>query len=771
MKKTILILIVLAMASVGLGGDLRDKLNVIINRDTVAYIDTESGIDNVAIDNLRTRTVAVCSVSDGELRATDTITAVTDVSIRPLAVTDGYIWGHNATTQKLYRSADGDTWEVFDDATSTTSLLTTSTGRLLWFRSAGAAFKYQDRVDAGDTNDVFVWYELYYSDNPDAITPTWTQATDGTNPYYFGGLPVDWSLKEARGTIIAAEYGSALYHRAFINRSVDDGATWSVVHYQEKTTISHYHAVGYHAGTDKWVCNTGDGAGQQFLLTSTDDGLTWASHIVGKQDNAGQVIRYMDYGDATKILCASDDIGMVHGLDLTTYNIYPSLTNWENQIGGSKSNFCTELFKYGNVYYACQWDGRYPTSTYPRHAVISVSTDLVNWTVYHRFTDIDIKGVRGFGGYFNGKLHFAVEADVATTVYHLLLSPATVSNVSGLVIEPAATQMLSESQSSIETGLISVWTELVNIDTAEVVSGTAYHGTKSAHFLDNDGYIQPGIVFNTDVNDYYIGRAWIKGQTNGTGSFHLNTYNGNTNDRPKYLFGSEWKEYATEVRQATAITTAISVFGNLRPSDSIVELWVDAIAVYKFPCPFWNLGDATKNKDEYTYTVWAGEDAAYLRRIGASYNPTYWTDDFTINPHIGSHKITAYTGKMYLRTYKADANNYASVYYKADDGKFYLEVVVAGAAATTQATAATAFLSDASIYIKIVKDVSGLTLSVASGVAYISATAITAPDNLWGELTVIEGDINTDNIFPHTLSFDTKLSTTINSINHHGRSL
>jgi len=732
--------------------DMRDITDATFERNSVAFQDTGSTLEQVSVDEARTRTVAVASVSDGVMRATDTINGEDAAAIRVICTTDGHIWGHNSTTEKLYRSEDGDTWNVvLTSVSATLHLFVTSTGRLIRWQSAGI-LTYRDITKT--------WYSCYYSDNPDADTPTWTQVPDGGGYYYFGGLPTDWSVHEANGVIVSAEYGSVITYPGYINRSTDGGATWSVVHTEQAGVIGHYHAVGYHVAKNMWLCNTGDGDGKRYLLVSTDNGATWADYIVTDprtQDNANQVTRYVDYGHPTRILCGSDSYGAVIWLDLETWDVGQVLTHWENQILDSNSMFCFLLFKYANVYYACQMDNR---SAGNGKAVISVSEDAEHWTVYHRINNTSLAGARYFAGYFNGKLHLAVSDRLMTTYQHLIISPATVQNVTARIIEPAATNQCNEEQSSAETGLITNWSDGgTSPDVKEFDSTTAYHGSRSVHVKKTGGPTQIGRGADATTGVPYIGRIRVKGKT-GEGLIHLGEA---TNDRQRFLLSPEWKDYFTGVRVAPAAALTFAVLVYPRNSDDIAEVWVDAMALYPFPCPFWHIGGVTKEKDEYSYKVWAGQDAIRLRKEGESFNATYWQDEFAFHPHIGSHLITAYTGKLYLRTYKVDDNNYSSVYYKADDGKFYIESVIGGADAVVEATAATAFLSDATVWVKVVKDADGLTLSIASGSPYIDSDPVACADTLWGELEIISGDVNGDGLMPHTLSSDRRLITSSSS--------
>jgi hypothetical protein len=711
-------------------------------RTSVGYVDNGSGLIPVPENVERKRLVAVCSPSDGVMRVSDNVVGVGPVPIRVICSTATHLFGHNASTKTIYRSTDGDTWTALVSSSPTCHLFVTSTGRILRWENAGV-FMYNNNPKA--------WYSVSYSDNEGQ---TWTAALDNTGNYYFSGLPTDWSVKEHNGTIIAAEYGSASYYPAYIHRSTDNGATWSAVHQQAAGTIGHYHAVGYHAGKDLWLCNTGDGVGKRYLLISNDDGRTWHSYLEGKQDNANQVTRYLDYGHPTRILCGSDSYGQVVWLDLETWDVGQVQSQWENQVVTTYSAYCFLLFKHDNVYYACQMDNR---TAGIEQGVISVSTDLEHWTVYHRINNAFFAGGRYFAGYFNGKLHLAISDRTMTIYQHLVLSPATVVNKTGLLLEPVAKNRFTEEQCSAETGKISDWQDGgMSPDIKDFDSTTAYHGVRSVHVAKWGSAVEVGCSTSVEPGSYYIGRVYARGKT-GQALVDLDTPS--SNYRPRYLLNPEWKPYCTEVRQATDNTMSLSVLTYPRNSDGLAEVWVDALYLESFPCSFFQIGGTTKAKDEYRYSVWAGRGTVIPRQAKEGYSIGDWQDDFTFHPHIGSHLITNYADKMYLRTYKRDTLNYASVYYKANEKKFYLEVADDGVV-SAQATAVTSFLMDATVRIKVTMTDGNLKMDVASGQPYISTPNIPGPaTGFFGKLTIIAGDINGDNLFPHTLSEDGYMDT------------
>lgn len=744
--------------SITVSSDMRDKTNETFERDSIAFIDNETELEQVGNNTQRKRTVAVASKSDGVLRNQETIIGETNNPIRVICTTSQYIWGHNSTTQKIYRSLDGDTWESVDNSTTTCHLFTTSTGRLLRWESAGVIL-YRGINKT--------WYSVFYCDNPDEAIPVWTQCVDGAGFYYFGALPTDWGVAERNnGTIIAVEYGSIATYEGYINRSVDDGTTWNVVHTQAAGTISHYHAVGYHSGQDTWICNTGDGDGKRLFLTSTDDGQTWNNfygihYLEDKQDNANQVTRYLDYGHPTRILCGSDSFGQVHWLDITTFDVGQLITTWENEVrvdplaDKGRTNYCFLMFKYNDVYYACQMDNG---SVGYAQSVISVSTDLEHWTVYHRINNSDFAGGRHFAGFFNGKLHIAVSNRTMDVYRHLIISPATVYNTRGLLIEPSATSQCTEEESSAETGNIGDWNDAGSAPLVkEFSTGTSYHGDRSVHVSGG------ALTFNsirrniaTTVGKYYVGRVYVKGYS---GESWIYIYNTDSDIRHKFLLNTdEWKPYTTNVYQADAAARWFTMTFFDRNTDDAKEAWIDALAMYEFPCPFWHIGGSTKAKDEYQYKIQAGQYSIIMNNDDDDEvdDNTNWQDEFAFHPHIGAYLIVSYTGKMYVRTYKSDNDNYASVYYKADEKKFYLEVYNNGEKNGEVSTDVTSFIEDSTIWIKVVKSSNNIKLMVASGEAYISSSTTSAPSDFFGEMSIISGDINGDYLFPHTLSVDLK---------------
>ncbi len=685
---------------------------------SIAFSEQNNVLTEVAANVERTRTVAVCSNSDGVMRTAE---SQDQVPLNVFCSNSSYIFGCNDTNQRVYRSVDGDTWTILQTNIKSCSMFVTLTGRLLQWHSAGV-INYR-----GITK---TWYNIWYSDdNGDTWTPA--HEADGTTPYYFGGPVWQWGVCEnANGTICAAEYGSALYYPAYINRSVDNGATWAVVHTQDPTTISHYHALAYHAGTGKWLCNTGDNADKQYLLVSTDDGNNWSNYIEGKQDNYYQVTKYFDYGDPTKMLCGSDQFGEVFVFDLNEWPMSPIITNWENQVGSASSNLSVLIFKYDNVYYACQWDSR---NSGTRQAVVSVSTDLIHWTVYYRIANTAIAGLRNFAGFKNGKLH------LSDGTHHFVMSPAVVSNKTGVVLEPATTNLLNTTAlSSLEgPSNISKWyrqsTTLSEITNSDSIDGDyclhfARRGTSGGqNFLASQ-------EFTVENDKWYIARVWLKGQV---GRVRVYLSGCASNNMGSYIIGKDkWTEVMTYPVLSTSNSITLGITGETRRSDNFGEIYADGLQLEELPYTSWQVGGTVRAKGQLDYTVFLNNN---------------WTDVITFLPHIDTYKMTNYTGNLYIRTYRIDDSNYAEIYYKPSDKKFYLEVTGTGGGATV-ASSAMNFIRDATIRISVSRSNGNLYLSVANGAPYEDLAAVL--DNtigITGRVILRSGNINGDYLMPMTL--------------------
>ena len=207
-------------------------------------------------------------------------------------------------TGLVYKSVDGgQTWIQASSNTLTRELMETPEGNLLgWNPNDRTLNRSEDGWET--TTDV---------------TP---QGEDSTSP--FGQFFSRWNVAVGNGVMMLSEYGppGALGGR-YILRSLDDGVTWSrcfdaaEITDIEDSQISHWHTVGYHAGTNRWIACSGDGYARAVMVYSDDDGDTW-SVFDTQGDLWIQPVRLFDYGDPLYFLAPEDGFASLVKLNAQT---------------------------------------------------------------------------------------------------------------------------------------------------------------------------------------------------------------------------------------------------------------------------------------------------------------------------------------------------------------------------------------------------------------------------------------------------------------------
>jgi len=650
-----------------------------------------------------------------------------------------YIFAVDGTNNKIYRSDDGDTWaEISPDVaiasgefTGPAVMLTLQNNRIL--RS----------VPVGDN----VW-NLYYSDDHG---DTWTVCKDVDTPannYDAKAIYAHWGkgINPTSGTICITTYGGNL--TSTIGRSTDNGTTWKKV-VSNAGDADHHHALAYHAGTGKWIYNTGDGGNDDFDWVSSDDGLTWEKF--GAFSRGGQHTYLMDTGHPTRILCGSDNQGAVHWIDLVTGEYESCLWNW-NTVGatsGTIRQYCWLIVKHAGVYYAFNFDSAASGS---REAVVSVSNDLITWRTYARLNNNTINGGYAFGGFFNGNLHISTSSNFAATNtwQHLLLKPAEIRSFRGLLTEPAVANIITSANAS--AGLTTTgWSGVGSGDVLSLDTTVKLFGTSSIKCVDSapavGRFMSPRVITAARTAGVkYIGRVFVKGR--GGGIYNSTSENGcffrnSTEPEPysRYRCGtSRWLPLLSNIFESPAASTAY-LYATIFENDDLdgafrAMCWLDCVQYQTLPPSSWQIAGTNRVAETWSHALTLGTD---------------WTFAFTLIPQF--HYTQAGAANLYVCTFeKTDGTDYISVYWNPSDNKWYLDSVGDGSGDAV-ATAATGFQWEQQLMFCIRRSNGMLRLGVNDGTGWIY-TAATADHTAasTGNVTWQVGDHAGANLMPQLLS-------------------
>jgi hypothetical protein len=545
-------------------------------------------------------------------------------------------------------------------------------------------------------------------------SPNWT-ATATAN------WSTGWSMAEHDGTIMIVEYGaaSALQGR-LLQISTDDGATWTAAFDLETLTPDpyHFHTVGYHAGQDRWIAAYGDGLGQRGVIYSDDDGTTWAE-LSTPGDYGEQPVSFYDYGDSTKFLAGFDGGATVGTFDVTTGDCEVLFADTDHR---ANKMYCWSVTKVDDVYYAGSFD-----SSSSAHAVLWVSSDLTNWSVYHRFAEGATNGFYRYVGYLNGKLHYDVSGR-----RHFSISPAAVKNVTGTRVEPAITNLASAVQSSSETGL--AWASGSLNWTASNDTTTGYHGSRSDKFVgtDADAATKQSYLALTlgdaAADKYYVASVYAKASKNVTAMLSLRTAAGayiSEAQNTYYTLSTDWQRLVTGVYTISAGAPATyRVYVSAFQGVEAATIWLDGLQVQELPLTSWQVGGTAKAADSYTETFTA---------TGA------WTDIFAIQTTGLSH---LYGVDAAIKTWAYGADDSISLGWNESESKFTITRTVDGTPQAAVSSAATFWHPNAVIKFALRVSGGGIQLSIQNGGAVETLTDSAVPNLVSNEITA------TYNAFP-----------------------
>jgi hypothetical protein len=611
-------------------------------RASMAYLDGASYDPNIP----RIKQVVIPSVSDGQ----DFPYAGDSTDIYPIITHNGVLYGVQGPghTGLVYKSVDGgEHWVQASSNTLSSALMETPEGNLLgWNMNARTLNRSEDGWET--TVDV---------------TPQGDNSISPSAQFFRR-----WSVAVGNGVMMLSEYGppGALGGR-YILRSMDDGVTWSrcfdaaQITDIEANRISHWHTIGYHAGTNRWIACSGDGYARAVMVYSDDDGDTW--NVFDTQGDLWvQPVRLFDYGDPVYFLAPEDGYGGLLKLNAQTgeSKIVFNEVEW---LGGLHYFF--DCFKHDGLYYAVHAN---ITSLTPRcyNMGIMVSPDTERWYWYHLFDQSDKAAMSWFAGYNNGKLHFTLQSlDSVPEYRHFQISPAKIKEMQGTVITPAVTNLLSQNNSSVETSS-GDWV----CDSSGILTRTSQqartgqysmHYTKQSSAASNNVRIWPNPQLNLEPGKYYIGSAYVKGTNNVIDSYLYSVSGGAGSSSLYRLVGSDWTKVFTNIFYVTAnnknnITLNFAVIIN---GDGDFDLYFDDVAIQERPMNLWQMGDVPKAPDRLIETAHVSDE---------------WTDIFAVQ--------TLWFNSLYvnstIKTWAKDKDNSLTLGCDASSRKFYLIRTIRG---------------------------------------------------------------------------------------------
>ncbi len=494
-----------------------------------------------------------------------------------------------------------------------------------------------------------------------------------------------FTIHQANGTCMVCEYGTN--QARYIYASEDNGATWAVSLDIEDVAIgltvgdfSHFHTVGYHAGTAQWVACTGDGTAKHWFFTASQaagaaaptasDWSIWKA----PNDLPLQPVKFFDDGHATRLIFGSDIDSRLGWIDLSDGTWGSYITDWETY--GSSDHYVWDIHKRAGVYYIGRYDNT-PGVTATRRATITVSTDLEHWANVYHFNQ-DQRGVIKWVGFFNDRMWCGARSGGGAGAWvdqSFSMDAVTVTNSTALVLEPGLTNLFAADDETSSEGGLSGWA-LVAGSLTRVAGG--YHGSWDLASVSATGATcwggDPVVAVGVNVR----GRAFLQGHA-ARGLLSLWTKDGGTFDVEQVAARSystpgsdDWMESRTR-----PITIPAGEGGGTRLRlqcwDGASNIKIDAMQLEELPGGSWQIG-GTPRTDELLVntTPWVEE------RL-----PDVYCNFLHIQPESSSEDWTTFlVGRLSIKTWRIDREIHAMLFYDCSTGAFGLYLVNSGGSFT-----------------------------------------------------------------------------------------
>lgn len=678
----------------------------VFSRSSIAFLDGVQYAANIC----RKKTVAFVSATDGAIPSAEGDGGEVVV---PQGMIGAVMYGLGAATYKLYKTTDGVSWSRsgLSDLDVNGSVYFTNSGTIL--RVSSDSKKMFRSIDGG-VNFVEV------------TSPNWVPSASSS-------WNTPWMFADHHGVLMLGEYGAAssLAGR-YLHKSNDEGATWSVAYDLNSQTAKpyHWHTVAYHEGSGKWVAAFGDTRAYRGIVTS-HDGTTWTK-LYTEGTGPDQPVCFYDYGDPVWILFGDDGAACIGKLNVYTGQIQTVFTETNRQ---DNQFYCWTIFAHAGVYYAGSMD---TSGSGAAQAVLWVSTDRVNWSVYHRFDTAELVGFYRYAGYIGGKLHFDVAS--AATRNHFMISPASVRNVGGVLIEPANTNLKTTTSSSSNEST-SDWTSGSTNWTGSRVTSEHLHGVAAAKFVGISGDANTKNVYASNVtlgdagaDKKYVITLYAKAESgqHHPGQVNLRTSGGSSltpNIVTQFVLDDQWQKIVcAPVTIPKAAPAAYRVYVSIIQGSTAATVYIDCLQIQEAPLTEWQVGGTAKTADVLTETVAA---------------PFEWTDLFAVQTRGLHTHYTTGTAKHYIKTWKVGSDE-IQLYFDSADAKFYIQRNAESAVGSAE----NFWAPNAVLKFALRADASGLTLDIQNGRAKEQITDSALAAVLNASLTMIYGDVSSANQFP-----------------------
>ena len=411
---------------------------------------------------------------------------------------------------------------------------------------------------------------------------------------------------------------------------------------------------------------------------------------------------FLDYGDPQWVLAGGDDSSVVGKLNVLTGEQQSVFTGVDAR---SLRTYIFDLRKIDGLFYAFHAS----TDAAVFDNGIFVSPDGEHWTAAHRFVSAEQVTQCYFAGIIGGKIHcHTIRSD--NIFKHFKMSPARIGSAGGVLISPANTNLLSETNSTFPAGGVGSWTNAGSNVTLSSSTTSPFHGPHCLKGVSLADTVQANIIcpnaFTLEVGKTYVISLMLRGD-NAVCGLQIR-YGWSVRGTINYhSVDSNWKRITSvpyTVAGGEGGTYSIDLMTFCGPTP--INYYIDSIQVTECPAKPWQVGGTAQVQDALTETVTVGK---------------VWTDIFALQTLGVSPQYFA-GAALTIKTWVFDANNKIVLTYDPADLKFKLTRTIGGSAQTAILSAATYWHGNA--VLKFAMRVSGtaVKLSIQNGRAIETLT-------------------------------------------------